>query len=40
MSCRFCLHDGKCDLWAEDAFYNIIEACDKEGHCMVDEDEN
>lgn len=40
MSCRFCSHNGKCTLWDEDAFDHIIQSCDKEGHCIVDEDED
>jgi hypothetical protein len=40
MSCRFCSHNGKCILWAEDAFDHIMQSCNDEGYCLVEEDEN
>ena len=42
MSCRFSTFDGVCELWdAEDIqFEHIVNSCDEEGYCLVEDDED
>ncbi len=42
--CRHMDYNGKCTLWDGDEdeimFEHIVNACDEEGYCLVDEDED
>ena len=40
--CKHMDYNGKCTLWdAEDImFEHVMEACDENGYCLVDDDED
>jgi|LGVE01.1.fsa_nt_gb replicative superfamily II helicase len=44
MSCKFNNSNGECELWNEDddnvQFDHIVDSCDENGYCLVDEDES
>lgn len=40
--CQFMNFDGKCELWDDEdmQFDHIVNSCDEEGYCVVDDDED
>lgn len=42
MTCQYSDFNGKCTLWDDTSiqFDHIVDSCDSEGYCLVEEDED